>query len=302
MNEPTYTYYKIEKENRISYEIFYRFIYAILIAFALILVLGIAFENGYGYVTIQGTSMQPTLNPDPVYIQGQGTFQDAVFIKYTQDVDYGDIIVINVPEQDNEDYSIIKRVIAKEGDYISIVKLPIAQENGQVEWQYRTLRQKSGSNVVEILQEDYILSYQTWSSWQGYQGAQTGRIENGNLVVEREMEYEPSFFVNYLQENECKVLQFSYDNQNYQAQFFCVGQDKNEDEPDQIFFMGDNRTGSTDARVTGTRDVEHIIGKVVSIVKNATINGSSFVGYLNYLGGVFELIWKEILTYFAFPI
>ena len=255
MNEPFYTYYKIEKENRISYKIFYRFIYALLVAFALILVLGIAFENGYGYVTIQGTSMQPTLNPDPIYIQGQGTFQDAVFIKYTQDVDYGDIIVINVPEQDNEDYSIIKRVIAKEGDYISIVKLPIAQENGQVEWQYRTLRQKSGSNVVEILQEDYILSYQTWSSWQGYQGAQTGRIENGNLVVEREMEYEPSFFVNYLQENECKVLQFSYDNQIYQAQFFCVGQDKNEDEPDQIFFMGDNRTGSTDARVTGTRDV-----------------------------------------------
>ena len=118
--------------------IFYRFIYALLVAFALILVLGIAFENGYGYVTIQGTSMQPTLNPDPVYIQGQGTFQDAVFIKYTQDVDYGDIIVINVPEQDNEDYSIIKRVIAKEGDYISIVKLPIAQENGQAEWQYRT--------------------------------------------------------------------------------------------------------------------------------------------------------------------
>ena len=81
--------------------IFYRFIYALLVAFALILILGIAFENGYGYVTIQGTSMQPTLNPDPVYIQGQGTFQDAVFIKYTQDVDYGDIIVINVPEQDN---------------------------------------------------------------------------------------------------------------------------------------------------------------------------------------------------------
>lgn len=302
MNEPTYTYYKIEKENRISYEIFYRFIYAILIAFALILVLGIAFENGYGYVTIQGTSMQPTLNPDPVYIQGQGTFQDAVFVKYTKDVDYGDIVIINIPEPNNENYSIIKRVIAKEGDYISIVKLPIIQENGQVEWQYRTLRQKSGSNIVEILQEDYILSYQTWSSWQGYQGAQTGRIENGNLVVEREMEYEPSFFVNYLQESECKVLQFSYNNQTYQAQFFCVGQDKAEDDPDQIFFMGDNRTGSTDARVTGTRDVDHIVGKVVSIVKNATINGSSFVGYLNYLGGVFELTWKEILSYFAFPI
>ena len=302
MNEQFYTYFKIEKENRISYKIFYKFIYAILVAFVLILAFGLTFEYSYGYVTIQGTSMQPTLNPDPEYIQGKGTFQDAVFVKYTQNVDYGDIVIINLPEPNNENYSIIKRVIAKEGDYVTIVKLPVTQKNGQVIWQYRTLRRQAGSNIVEILQEDYIASYQEWSSWQGRLGAQTGRIEKGNLVVEKEMEYEPSFFEYYLQHNECKVLQFSFNDQTYQAQFFCVGQDKAEDEPDQIFFMGDNRTGSTDARVIGTKDVDHIVGKVVSIVKNATINGASFTGYFNYIGGIFELIWKEILSYFAFPI
>lgn len=302
MNEPLYTYYQIEKENKISYRIFNRFIYAVLFIFLFILIFGIAFDSTFGYVTIQGTSMQPTLNSDPIYIQGRGSFQDAVFIKYTQDVDYGDIFVLSVPEQGDEDYSIIKRVIAKEGDHVTIVKLPITQENGQIEWQYRTLRQKSGSNIVEILQEDYISSYQEWSLLQGYQGAQTGKIENGSLIVESEMQYEPSFFVNFIQPNNCKILQFNYNNITYQAQFFQIGQDKTEEDPDQVFFMGDNRTGSTDARVTGTRDVDHIVGKVVSIVHDVIGNNSGIKGYLNYLGGIVELLWKELLAYFSFPI
>ena len=304
MNSLEYTYFRIEKENRISYRVFYSFLYVMFIIYAFILLTALAFDYNYSYVTIQGTSMQPTLNKNPVLSGDGSSFQDAVYLKHTKDVDYGDIIVIQVPQENDESYSIIKRVIAKENDYITIVKLPIVMENGVTEWQYRVVRKIFGSSEVEVLQEDYIKSYEEWSLWDGNGYLDTGMIVNNEVKYTNLMEYEPSFFANYIENNECTKLKFAYSGNTYQAYFFKVGQDKFSKECNQIFFMGDNRTGSTDARMTGTRGEDMIIGKVVKIIHDA-VNDRNLILNINVsfnkVFSFFEIIWNEILSYFSFP-
>ena len=158
-NKIYYEYYKDEKEERISQRIFFIFVFILLLFYAILFVTNIAFQQNYRYITINGMSMQPTLNPDPVIIDGNAV-QDGVYIKLTQDVTYNDIVIIDKTEPGaTKPMTVIKRALAFGGDKISIAKVKI---EGQALSSYRFMRIKEGTNQVEVLYEDYIKSYDLW--------------------------------------------------------------------------------------------------------------------------------------------
>ncbi len=287
--------YKDVKESKIATRLFVIFVYILLIFYVCIFSINIAFRTEYRYITINGPSMQPTLNPNPIEINGE-EYQDGVYIKLTQEIDYGDIIIIDRSEEEHkEGYTVIKRVLAFKGDKISIVKLPVG-ENG--EYEYRFIRIKAEDNIDTIyyqgeideyiLYEDYIKSYDLWN-------LQYSTVYNGS-------EYEYDFYDTFLSNAKAEQIETHnviINGQILEVCFFVVGSDKGEDNSNQIFYMGDNRTQSRDARLTGTANIDKVVGKVVSIVHNSYSLKNSLFGWIEKVWDYFVIIWNEIIDYFA---
>lgn len=279
-------YFLKEKKSKSAFKLFAKFMYALLIFYAILLTVSFFFHKEYRYITIQGPSMQPTLNPDPIYVDGV-EHQDGVYIKLNNseedlaDIDYGDIVIVDRSEEKGEEgYTVIKRVIGFEGDKLSIVKLPVG-ENG--EYEMRVLRIKEGTGVIECLEEDYVKSYEEWGQY---------------TVLYDEIEYDDMFFYHIMFANQTEIYPYYIDGQRFDVHFFTIGSDKMPSEPDQIFIMGDNRINSQDSRETGTSDVDKIVGKVVRIVHNSYSLRNSLFGWLENICDFLSIIWEEIVNLF----
>ncbi len=207
----------------------------IFIAFFIVLMLLLAgrmyFYFNYKYYPVQGRSMQPTINPEPFVVANGEVYQDGVFVEKTHDIKVNDIIIIKLPIFKN---TIIKRVIALEGDKISIAK------HGDLQGEYRLSVIRKGSDTVERIEEDYIKSYLEWSAmeYQTYQG----------------MNYQQDFYNTYLRSGDYTMVD---------GQLFYTLK------KDEVFFMGDNRANSTDARALGPCNVNQVVGVVRVTIKDA---------------------------------
>ena len=268
-----YQYYKDEKEGKISQRVLIWCLVILVVFYVLLFITNSWFQNNYRYVTINGTSMQPTLNPNPVNINGNDV-QDAVYIKLTsEDITYGDIIIIDKSTY-NYNTSVIKRLLALDGDQISIAKVHVVQGNDNYT-EYRFMRIKEGSSEIEIVYEDYIAGYGIWNSYVP--------------ILDNEVYYEPYFYRMFLEDSRTTT---HYVEGVGNVKFYTVM-------PGQIFYMGDNRTGSTDARWTGTDSQENVIGRVVSIVHNSTSIQNSLFWWTGRIKEYFAIVFDEIIKYFA---
>lgn len=268
-----YQYYKDEKEGKISQRVLIWCLVILVVFYVLLFITNSWFQNNYRYVTINGTSMQPTLNPNPVNINGNDV-QDAVYIKLTsEDITYGDIIIIDKSTY-NYNTSVIKRLLALDGDQISIAKVHVVQGNDNYT-EYRFMRIKEGSSEIEIVYEDYIAGYGIWNSYVP--------------ILDNEVYYEPYFYRMFLEDSQTTT---HYVEGVGNVKFYIVM-------PGQIFYMGDNRTGSTDARWTGTDSQENVIGRVVSIVHNSTSIQNSLFWWTGRIKEYFAIVFDEIIKYFA---
>ncbi len=276
-----YKYFKNEYEERVSNKLFKRFLIALFIFYILLIVCFQTFFTNFTYVTILGQSMQPTLNKNPVFVDFQDYetkqfISDGVYVKYTHDVDYNDIVII-----DNRGIkdTIIKRTLGLAGDYVSIAK--VANEMGGSE--YRFMRRKKNSATVEILYENYIRDYEEWSLDPEFEA------ENG-VVYDRE------FYKTFMVYNqyEYQTFKVSLDGGKTQSDviFFKVPEN-------QIYYMGDNRAHSTDSRDDGTISTEKIVGKVVEIVPRGTKFKGNGTWWWNRVVGFINVVWKEILRFFG---
>ncbi len=270
--EQNYKYFQDEVEEKKTNKVFYKFIIAIALVYLAIFAIVYSYHANFEYVTINGPSMQNTLNPNPE-LRDENEVQDGVIVKLSTDADYGDIIVIDRGEKVS---SIIKRALAFEGDYFTIASIDF---NGGRD--YRFMRIKAGTNEVEIINEPYIKSYEYWNMIEGY---------TSNGIV-----YEGVLYPEYTQELHYSTTTFDVkiDGQTHAIEFFKVPEG-------EVFYMGDNRTASLDARVYGTTKQSNIYGYVVKIVHNGTfIKDNPVKWFFQQIGDFFEVIWREILIFFG---
>ena len=174
----------------------------------------------------------------------------------------------------NYNTSVIKRLLALDGDQISIAKVHVVQGNDNYT-EYRFMRIKEGSSEIEIVYEDYIAGYGIWNSYVP--------------ILDNEVYYEPYFYRMFLEDSQTTT---HYVEGVGNVKFYTVM-------PGQIFYMGDNRTGSTDARWTGTDSQENVIGRVVSIVHNSTSIQNSLFWWTGRIKEYFAIVFDEIIKYFA---
>lgn len=270
MDRPEYKYFIDRQEEKQSEKIFYKFVVVLFVVYAFIFGIVYAYHSSFEYVTINGCSMQPTLNVNPKYIDGEEV-EDGVYIKLTHDVDYNDIIVINKSKDD----SIIKRALAFGGDYVTIASI-----NYDGDRDYRLMRVKEGSGEVEIIYEDYIKSYDYWNM---VEGEIVGNVEYENPF------YSTCTYLNF----KTKTFDLFLDGELREVIFFQIPEG-------DVFFMGDNRTGSLDARSTGTTSQKNILGYVVKIVQDGTfIKQDTVKWFFQQIRDFFDIIWEEILIFFG---
>ena len=308
--KPTFDYYKDMKEDKNSKRTFIWFVVILSVFYFTIFFTNLYFQANFRYIQVNGLSMQPTLNVSPVYITEktvkdghetteQKSVQDGVYVKLTQDVDYGDIIIVDKKNTSvKDDYTVIKRLLGKENDKVSIIKLNI---NGNYE--YRFLRIKSGSNRVEVVNENYLegtckdasgnvfqLSYSFWSNYPG--------CPSENFLG---IKYEGSFFDTFFWDNSIESLNtenistytFSYAGQTYTNVLFY------QIEEGKIFYMGDNRAFSADCRLTGTEYNTKIVGKVIEITHNSACYQNSTFFWFEKVKGYIKVLWNKIVENFA---
>ncbi len=226
------------------------------------------FLANYRYYPVSGTSMQPTINAG----LSEQSVKDGVYIKYNEQINVNDIIIIKLEDRVN---TIIKRVIAKGGDKISIRKYD------EYDNQYRVSVIRDGSENIEILQEDYILSYPGWSYDEG--------ITFGSEV------YESRFYETFLKatlEPESHFVN-RYD-VSYEGDTYFVEVPEGE-----IFYMGDNRGASLDARINGTCTEEQVVGVVKVIIRDVSTAKSNNTLWWEKIKAVFGYFWNEIGNFFA---
>ncbi len=275
-DSPEYRYFEDEKKESLSNRVFYCLAIILVIFYIFLVVSNHLFYTKYTYITVVGTSMQPTLNKDPSYTliddNRMDNIQDGVYLEKTKDIDYGDIIVLNTVDNPTENSTtLIKRAMAFGGDYVSIARVKDKGLNT-----YRFLRVKKNTNRVEILYEDYIKSYQLWDGM--------SFVEMNGVVYQRE------FYDNY---NGPTYNPMNFTVNGTEIKFFQVPEDN-------IFFLGDNRSGSSDSRSSfRTFNKSRVVGKVVKIVKNGTKYKGNKSWWWNRFVGLLSICWDEILSIFA---
>lgn len=279
--KPFYRYYQDEKDDKVSQKVFLKFLVIFFVVYFLLIIGSYLFYQKFSYITISGRSMQSTLNPNPVEVfdeNGRQELQDGVYIEHTQDVDYGDIVVLH-SSKTNKEKTIIKRVLAHEGDYVTIVKL----KNKEGQQEFHVLRVKQELQTVEVLEEEYVHSYSQWTN-----------ISNGTWeTVVDGISYEPSLyevFKDYLfyQIKTFKVKQLGWKD----VVFFQVPENC-------YFFLGDNRANSNDSRALGCLEYKTIEGKVVDIVRDGSDYKGNDFWWFNRVKGFFRVFWREILEFFG---
>jgi len=282
---PYTKHFKEEKEERKAKKGGWLFLFITIFLCCAFFGIAFSFNQNYYYIEVDGLSMQPTINPSPVeVIKDFGSYsdkvsvQDGVFVSPTKDVDYGDIIILEnmFPERK----TIIKRVLAFEGDYVTIAK----QENEEGMMVFRVMRVKSGHNKVEIVKEEYVKSDWAWATL--YSPAESQMPQDSQTA---DVVYEIDFYKTF---SKGGYQQRIFQVEGTDIKFFKVPED-------QLFYLGDNRTESRDSTEEGTASISNLLGKVVRIVRNGTYHSGNVFFFFNRFGEVLSIIWDEILRFFG---
>lgn len=273
-----------KKENKKTFasrffSVFFIFYVAFFVCFV---ALFLSFKFTYVCVPITGVSMKNTINSslDDSEIN---TTCDWVYIKQKSSYEKGDIIVFDAKYEEN--LSLIKRLIALEGDAVAIAQ----DKDDGLYYVYRVNSDALTDGVIEEseiekLDESYIKDRAEW------------KLYFPSVQMLYGWAYQKEFYATFFNSGNYETIKC----EENQMTFAVI--------PDgQFFYLGDNRGHSTDAREMGTDYISSIDGVTVIIVKDAANSGSTlllqlqnvFSFYGREIGNFFTRLWNDLLEIFA---
>ncbi len=221
-------------------------LYIVLIFFLIFFAWYTYFVVTHRYYIVYGPSMKPILN-EQVADNDENSAMDAVYVNLYDKIEVGDIVVINDVSSSGE--SIIKRVVAESGDYVTIAK------SGDNFYLYRIpksmMSQNSNGEKESLLSDSNAIVLENESS-SGYEVI----WDESSIYVDGNYTYEYKFYDRFFSDNS---LNYDYYTSQDGLKYVCV--------PDGYSFcLGDNRAVSADSRRYGFISNENMVGNVELIV------------------------------------
>lgn len=272
-----------EEKSKLAFYLFTHItLYIFLIFFAIFFIWYTVFTATHKYYVVRGASMKDTLNASLSLTDSTGT-EDAVYVDTMSKVRLYDIIVI---EKEAEDRNVVKRMMAFEGDYVSI-SIFVDESGTKNLFFYRIAEGTDLSNFSDEMarvdessgENGYtIYSYSDWTNQKGRFLDQTSGIS-----------YEEDFYLQFLVDDFPTGATAEYDTERFFISdsgmiYVKVPEDK-------FFCLGDNRGHSADSREYGFYDVSQIVGRVEIIVRNHS--------FVNRLWVVVRYYFAEVEDFFA---
>ncbi len=242
--------------------------YIFLLFFAIFFAWYSVFVSTHIYYEVKGPSMMTVLNNNITQEQldtlsdkelEQLSF-DAVYIEKYKKIKPFDIVTIR-PINGDDDY--IKRVMAMEGDYITIAK----SKNENNEDCFYFYRIEKGTNLESFddemakLDEGNGENYKIKSATEWFEKGKVS-AEKKASGKENSFVYELDFYNNFL-DDYFSLIQTEYEYFVSNAGLVYVKVPEN-----MFFFMGDNRAYSADSRILGFYNTNRIVGRCEFIVYN----------------------------------
>lgn len=275
---------KNETKNLALYFVVHITLYVALFFFLLFFAWYTYFVITHEFYAVKGVSMMPTLNSQIEYIDGkfpanaQQLSYDAVYIDKSTSPRMFDIVVAKPSSSD----SVIKRLMATEGDYITIAK-GTTSDGKDCFYYYRIPK---GTDLTSINDEDFKLDESTGENGYtifGYEDWYNSKVSTYTPVKTIGSQgYEYYFYNTFLSEYE--PTNSNYFTSSSGLVYVKVPQGK-------CFLMGDNRGHSTDGRENGFTDTEKIVGRVEFIVENYS--------FVNRVVEVVKFYFSEMEKFFA---
>ena len=252
-------------------------LYIVLIFFLIFFVWYTVFSVTHRYYIVEGASMQPYLN-NGIPATDQSSSKDAVYVNLNGKIDVYDVVVIEGVSKTSP--SIIKRVVAEEGDFVSIAKSGNSFYLYRIDAEDMTLNENneyttlvSDENALVFENErntGYEIRYEDWNGVDE-------RVYNG---VHYDYGFYSQFIQGYVNESDAYSYYVSSDNLIY------VQVPEN-----STFCLGDNRAHSSDSRTYGFISYDNIVGDV-----EITVYNYSFV---NRVWEVIKYYYKQVEEFFA---
>lgn len=250
------------------------------------------FANKFKCINVIGVSMKPTINASVEMGDPNNPEERADWVYVTkQTPKCGDIVVFETKEYDGEVDNVIKRVIALEGDAVTIVK---KQDSLYEKPVFKVCVVKAedlqdgkiDDDEIVVMQEDYIASYEEWT----YSSRHT--VPEGKI-------YDNYFDYTFVSCNNPDVNQKEVKSRQIKDSKGIVYTIVPKGE---FFYLGDNRAHSSDSRMRGTDYISSIYGVVQILVKDAESSGAAifvqirevFSYYGNAIGNFFANLWESL--------
>lgn len=252
-------------------------LYIVLIFFLIFFVWYTVFSVTHRYYIVEGASMQPYLNAS-IAPTDTSSSQDAVYVNLNGKIEVYDVVVIEGVSKTSP--SIIKRVVAEEGDFVSIAKSGNSFFLFRIDAEDMTLNENneyttlvSDENAL-VFENERNTGYEIrYVDWNGVDE----RVYNG---VHYDYGFYSQFIQGYVNESDAYSYYVSSDNLIY------VQVPEN-----STFCLGDNRAHSSDSRTYGFISYDNIVGDV-----EITVYNYSFV---NRVFEVIKYYYYQVEEFFA---
>ena len=252
-------------------------LYIVLIFFLIFFVWYTVFSVTHRYYIVEGASMQPYLN-NGIPATDQSSSKDAVYVNLNGKIDVYDVVVIEGVSKTSP--SIIKRVVAEEGDFVSIAKSGNSFYLYRIDAEDMTLNENN--EYTTLVSDENAIIYENkrntgyeirYDDWNGVDE----RIYNG---VHYDFGFYSQFIQGYVNESDAYSYYVSSDDLVY------VQVPEN-----YTFCLGDNRAHSSDSRTYGFISYDNIVGDV-----EITVYNYSFV---NRVFEVIKYYYYQVEEFFA---